>query len=408
MPNMIDEIINICKKIKSISKCSKCGGSYKLDTCIYCGTKNGKLTELISKLDDLIDEFRNQVDISNIIIINNFFNHLYSINDFEIPSVNQLLVDVNYTKLLEEHIQFIRKKINSENKLTQEDYDFLCFFLINNQFKDDMKLGVSNLLIKGISKKECSFDINSLEEIVKIFVEEAIKNVIGLKYTHCKIVEYNDKRTCGSALYGNVFVSKDQIKHLGEGKTTYLLRVLFHEMIHVRQFQRRKDRCISINDMLLLKDKILSDVSRKFYDDNYYLLSIENQAYMNEGKETLSYMDKLGITPSKEELDDMDKDYEYHKNFSGVTSRVWEDKIWELDLLFDSYIYSNHKMLDKYPQLYLEYSIEDNRVRKKNIKEIESEYDDYLEGRLQLDGNPKEIEEYFNFLLSKTKENIIK
>lgn len=408
MSNMIDEIINICKKIKSISKCSQCGGSYKLDTCIYCGTKNGKLTELISKLDDLIDEFRNQVDISNIIIINNLFNHLYSISEFEIPSVNQLLVDVNYTNLLEEHIQGIIKKINSENKLTQEDYDFLCFFLINNQFKDDMKLGVSNLLIKGMAKRECSFDMNSLEEIVKIFVEDAIKNVIGLKYTHCKIVEYNDKRTCGSALYGNVFVSKDQIKHLSEGKITYLLRVIFHEMIHVRQFQRRKDRCISINDMLLLKDKILSDVSRKFYDDNYYLLSIENQAYMNEGKETLSYMDKLGITPSKEELDDMDKDYEYHKNFCGATIRIWENVPCDLDTLFDEFLSNSPSVLNQYPQLSLEYIIDGNIVRKKNKKEIESEYGDYLEGRLQLDGDPKEIEEYFNFLLSKTKENIIK
>ena len=408
MPNIIDEIMNICKKIKSISKCSQCRGSYKLDTCIYCDAKNSELTELIFKLNDLIADFRSQVDISNIIIINNLFNHLYSINEFEIPSVNQLLVDVNYTKLLEEHIQFIRKKINSENKLTQEDYDFLCFFLINNQFKGDMKLGVSNLLIKGIAKKECSFDINSLKEIVKIFVEEAIKNVIGLKYTHCKIVEYDNKRTCGSALYGNVFVSKDQINHLGEGKTTYLLRVIFHEMIHVRQFQRRKDRCISINDMLLLKDNILSDVSRKFYDDNYYLLSIENQAYMNEGKETLSYMDKLGITPSKEELDDMDKDYEYHKNFCGATIRIWKDVPCELDTLFDKSIYNSPSILNQYPQLSLEYIIDENIVRRKNRKEIESEYEDYLEGRLQLNGNQEEIEAYFNNLLSRSKETIIK
>ncbi len=69
-----------------------------------------------------------------------------------------------------------------------------------------------------------------------------------------------------------------------EGKITYLLRTLFHEMIHVRQYQRRKDKYISIYDMILLKDYILSDACRKFYDDNYFLLSIENQAFMNEGK----------------------------------------------------------------------------------------------------------------------------
>lgn len=405
---MEEEIINICKKIKDISKCNSCGGSYKLDTCIYCGTKNSELTELISKLDDLIIAFRSQTNLSNITSINTLFNHLYSIHEFEISSVNQLLVDVNYTKLLEEQIQFITQKINFGNKLIQEDYDFLCFFLINNQFKGDVKLGVTNVLIKGIAKKECSFDINLLEEIVKIFVEEAIKNVIGLKYPHCKIVEYNNERTCGSALYGNVYVSKNEINFLMEGKITYLLRTLFHEMIHVRQYQRRKDKYISIYDMILLKDYILSDASRKFYDDNYFLLSIENQAFMNEGKETLDYMDKLGITPSIEELDDMDKDYEYHKNFNGVTIRIWENIPCELDTLFDKSIYNNPSLLNKFPQLSLEYIIEGNFVRRKNKKEIESEYEDYLEGRLQLNGNHEEIEAYFDSLLSKAKENVVK
>lgn len=405
---MEEKIINICKRIKEISKCNSCGGSFKQDTCIYCGTKNSELTELISKLNSLINDFRNQLNLSNINSVNNLFNQLYSINSLEIQSVNKLLVDVNYHVLLDQNLQNILKKLNEGNKLTKEDYQFLCFFLINNQFKGDMKLGVTNVLIKGISNKECNFDINSLEEIVKIFVEESIKNVIGLKYTHCKIVEYNNERTCGSALYGNVFISKDQIKRLAEGKITYLLRVIFHEMIHVRQFQRRKDCFVSIYDMILLKDKILSDASRKFYDDNYYLLSIENQAYMNEGKETLDYIEKLGIIPSKEELDDINKDYEYHKNFCGGTIRIWEDVPCELDTLFDKSIYNSPGVLNQYPQLSLEYIIDGNIVRRKNRREIESEYEDYLKGNLKINGNSKEIEAYFNNLLSKSKEIIIK
>ena len=405
---MVQEIINVCKKIKNISKCNCCGGPYKQDTCIYCGTKNNELTELISRLDNLINSFRSQVDISNIIVTNNLFNHLYSINDLEIQSVNQLLSDVNYHKLLEEQFQGIIQKINVGSKLLQEDYDFLYFFLINNQFKDKMKLGVTNVLIKGIVNKECNFDISSLEEIVKTFVEEGIKNVIGLKYTHCKIVEYNDKRTCGSALYGNIYVNKAQIRHLADGKITYLLRTIFHEMIHVRQYQRRKDAYISTYDMILLKDNILSDANRKYYDDNYYLLSIENQSFLNQGKETLDYIDNLGISPSKEELDDMNKDYERHRKFYGVTTRLWDDKPYDLEFLFDNYVFNNPGVLKQYPQLSLEYIIEENVVRRKNKKEIESEYNDYLDGRLQLNGDPKEIEEYFNILLSRTKENIIK
>ena len=71
-------------------------------------------------------------------------------------------------------------------------------------------------------------------------------------------------------------------------------------------------------------------------------------------------------------------------------------------------MFNNPGVLKQYPQLSLEYIIEENIVRRKNKKEIESEYNDYLDGRLQLNGDPKEIEEYFNILLSRTKENIIK
>lgn len=405
---MVQEIINVCKKIKNISKCNCCSGPYKQDTCIYCGTKNNELTELISRLDNLINSFRSQVDISNIIVTNNLFNHLYSINEFEIQSANKLLLDVGYHKLLDTNFQNIIKNVNDGNKLTKEDYDFLCFFLINCPIKSDMKLAIVSILIKGIANKDCNFDINDLEEIVKIFTEEAIKNVIGLKYTRCEIIEYKDKDTCGSAIHGNIFVSKEEIKKLTEGKITYLLRTIFHEMIHVRQYQRRKDAYISTYDMILLKDNILSDANRKYYDDNYYLLSIENQSFLNEGKETLDYIDNLGISPSKEELDDMNKDYERHRKFYGVTTRLWEDKPYDLEFLFDNYVFNNPGVLKQYPQLSLEYIIEENIVRRKNKKEIESEYNDYLDGRLQLNGDPKEIEEYFNILLSRTKENIIK
>ena len=74
---MEEEIINICKKIRNISKCSACGGSYKLDTCKYCGTKNNELSELISILNSLINSFRSQINISNINSVNNLFNYLY-------------------------------------------------------------------------------------------------------------------------------------------------------------------------------------------------------------------------------------------------------------------------------------------------------------------------------------------
>ena len=115
---MNDEIIDVCKEINKIPKCTCCGGEYIQDTCSSCDTKNPVLTELISRLNSLIIEFRNQVDVKNITEVNDLFNNLYNLNRYQIPSVNQILIDTNYHEILKELDYFVSKqKQLSENLL---------------------------------------------------------------------------------------------------------------------------------------------------------------------------------------------------------------------------------------------------------------------------------------------------
>lgn len=401
---MAEQIIEVCKRIKALSVCSSCGGKYKQDVCIYCQTKNNELTELIFKLNNLVNNFRNQVKLSYIIGVNILFNYLYSINSFEIYSVNKLLLDANYHIVLENNFQNIIKKINEGATLKTSDYEFLSFFLINNQFKDDIKLYVTNTLIKGIANREYVPDVDSLNDLVKIFVEESVKNVIGLKGAKCKIVEYEKEKIGGSTIFGTILVNRNQINHLVQGNITYLFNTLFHEMIHVLQYQRRKNGNISTYDMLQIKDCILSELNRDYYENNYYLLSTENQAFLNEGKETLSYMSKLGIKPSEKEIEDINKNHEFHRKIYGVTTRLWNGKPCDIETLFDSVIFDNPKILAQYPQLSLEYVVENNVVRRKTTEELQSEYNDYLNGKLKLNGSQEEIISYFDNLLSMNRK----
>ena len=77
---MSNEIVDVCKEINKINKCTCCGGEYIQDTCSSCDTKNPELTELISRLNKLIIEFRNQFDVKTITGVNELFNNLYNLN----------------------------------------------------------------------------------------------------------------------------------------------------------------------------------------------------------------------------------------------------------------------------------------------------------------------------------------
>lgn len=55
-------------------------------------------------------------------------------------------------------------------------------------------------------------------------------------------------------------------------------------------------------------------------------------------------------------------------------------------------------MLKEYPQLQLEYVIENGYIRRKTLEEVEENYHNYLNGTLKLNGKKEEIEYYFDSL----------
>ena len=401
---MSNEIIDVCREINKIPKCSCCGGEYIQDTCSSCDTKNPVLTELISRLNSLIIEFRNQVDLKNITDANELFNNLYNLNRYQIPSVNQILIDTNYYEILKEHSKNLIEKIVNNEKLQQEDYSFLSFLLINNHLNDKIKLGIIDVLYKAIYNKEYNVDLQTAEKIVKIFMEKSIENMFGIKSKHCYISEDKEKENYGSSFYGNVAIDRNVVREFINGNSMNLFETYFHEITHVNQFVRSKNAYVSEKDMTILKDFILGKSDRKYYYDNYVFLSGENQAFLDSSALALQYMKKLGISPTKEDLEKIEINRKFHEQFFSLTSRMYKDEIHDLNDLFDSYIFDNPKVLGEYPQLLLEYTVDENKVRRKNREEIETEYNSYMEGNLKVNGNEEDIKKYFDSLLKKSKK----
>lgn len=401
---MSNEIIDVCREINKIPKCSCCGGEYIQDTCSSCDTKNPLLTELISRLNSLIIEFRNQVDLKNITDANELFNNLYNLNRYQIPSVNQILIDTNYYEILKEHSKNLIEKIVNNEKLQQEDYSFLSFLLINNHLNDKIKLGIIDVLYKAIYNKEYNVDLQTAEKIVKIFMEKSIETMFGIKSKHCYISEDKEKENYGSSFYGNVAIDRNVVREFINGNSMNLFETYFHEITHVNQFVRSKNAYVSEKDMTILKDFILGKSDRKYYYDNYVFLSGENQAFLDSSVLALQYMKKLGISPTKEDLEKIEINRKFHEQFFSLTSRMYKDEIHDLNDLFDSYIFDNPKVLGEYPQLLLEYTVDENKVRRKNREEIETEYNSYMEGNLKVNGNEEDIKKYFDSLLKKSKK----
>lgn len=401
---MSNEIVDVCKEINKINKCTCCGGEYIQDTCSSCDTKNPELTELISMLNKLIIEFRNQFDVKTITGVNELFNNLYNLNRYQIPSVNQILIDSNYHEILKKHSKSIIEKIINNEKLQQEDYSFLSFLLINNHLNDKIKLGIIDVLYKAIYNKEYNVNLQTAEKIVKIFMEKSIETMFGIKSKHCYISEDKEKKNHGSSFDGNIAIDRNVVREFINGNSMNLFETHFHELSHVNQFVRRKNAFVSEKDIAILKDYILEKSDRKYYYDNYVFLSDENQAFLDSYVLALQYMKKLGIFPTEEDLKKIETNRKFHEQFFGLTSRMYEGKIHDLNDLFDSYVFDNPKTLDEYPQLLLEYAVDENRVRRKTREEIENEYNSYMEGNLKVNGNDEDIKKYFDSLLEKSKK----
>lgn len=73
----MEEVVELCKKIKSCStSCKLCGGTIENCICSYCGVKSEELEELSNRLNGKI-AFLKQEENLDYIPVCKAFNYLY-------------------------------------------------------------------------------------------------------------------------------------------------------------------------------------------------------------------------------------------------------------------------------------------------------------------------------------------
>ena len=393
------EIIDLCKKIKSCGiKCKSCGGTIKNCSCSYCGKKSEELEQLVSKLSEKLDILKKDDDL-NYVPVCQLFNYLYNIKDFHIPEVDEILGKANYGSKLEHELETIVAKENSSQNISASEYELVNFLLLNGNLKN-YKVNWCNFLIKALANKKFHIEYEDLEKLLIMYSEELLNEKYQIDNAKCIIENFPKKEQHGKARKNKMHIDKDLVNKLYQnfnGDNMFkVFNAIFHEATHVSQYFRRIKNNISFYDLILTKDYILRNYLNDYYDNNYYLSSEEIEAHIEGYQTALSYADFLGLTISDEIKKEESYKIENLKRIITNLNRKYQGNYVLIDDLIQKIL--SPEMLKEYPQLQLEYVIENGYIRRKTLEEVEENYHNYLKGTLKLNGKKEEIEYYFDSL----------
>ena len=273
----------------------------------------------------------------------------------------------------------ILNKIQNGQKLT-DDEDKVFYYLLKYGLIPDDKLETDLIIYYAhYGNKLVSYD--TFEEFMTSTFEKFMRqlNFDRIKNYNFDVIVDKDKdsENDGCEIFASIFVLKqERLKELYEGNL-YGLVVLYHELWH--GFQEIGIRSGQINSelMLMIKDIIIRKYSDKYssndeyYNMNYRNISFEIDAQDKAIQVVKKYIDiyKLGVT---------DDTLSTIRNLYGKdifnTNRVvlvdGKEQTMTLDEIFDDLIKTHPELLQKYPQLNVEYLVENNSVRRKNIEEL--------------------------------------
>lgn len=412
----MEEIVELCKEIDNHVRTRKHG---------YGGYKDEKWYSLVAELKNKLTVYFEYEDLESVTVCN-LFNYLYHISGFNISEVNEILLKANYSKKLETETKKIMDKINRQDNMTAQEYSYAQFLLIHG-FINECKVYWCNLLLKALVDGKFHIEYADLEDLIILLSNELIKKGCSLQDVKISIIPFQedfDKESDGKSYRNEIYINDRLIrillKKFNADNLFKLLRVIFHEVTHVHQYFRTKNGEISKINSILIKDTILAEKGddMNYYDTNYELSSVENEAFVAGNQLALDYVKFLNLRLSTKLEKKTIKKIAISSNLLCNFSRLNKKKFVNIDELFDTLDLSDFdtNYLEVYPQLKLEYiaettpvttticgceySFESTSIRKKTLEEVEEEYQNYLSGTLKLNGKKEEIIQYFNYLKS--------
>lgn len=411
-----DSFASSLTKIKaSIEKidactCFVCGGGnfFQDGKCIYCGDINDKYLKAISKVSKEIEKyisFGKKSDISNL-FTNDLFDHLYSLKDKGIPQVDQLLAITNYVQSFEKRMKDIEKILPAFFIMSSKNYQMISFILKYNLCSRDKIYDYCNYVIRDTIMKHHNFSKDTFKLAIKRFAEETMRQYVTNPL--CRFVDIpveGNSKTLGRAKGNIIEIDNEEMDKAYEHDAREIIITTFHEIRHIHQSQRYRDRFELPDDIRQIKEAIISKVYKDYDSVNYDLISYEKEAEIRALIAADRYYESLGLifNHDYEALKDQIKNEfaKYHEQL-----RMIDGRQASIDVLFEQAINERPELLNSYPQLLYQYKVErSGLVRAKTHDELKTD----LSTINSNNSLSKEKKEYLNtvyrFLIDEALEN---
>lgn len=303
--------------------------------------KNINVIELFSKikiekkeLDQIIEKVKLN-KYKKILIYNTLKYKTNNIKEIE----NQIEEDINNYRS-NEIIEELKEELKDESILSDIDIEPILEFLYKNPTFKITKAYFEIILSRLFRKITISSYPNIKLKIKNIYDEGIQKN-------------------------NEIIINSQNIKDT-LNKNIEIFSVFFHELIHAKQ-EKTIYNTYDYETFKQVKDELLRSIIDTYYDENYYNISTEVEAFIKGEIMSINYFYK-----KCKQIPDMEKRKKEIKEYctnNKITDRKNDENIYSLEYLFDK-IYTKEeikKVIDIYPILLFEYNSDGT---KKSLQEL--------------------------------------
>lgn len=372
-------MINFVSELSQRNTCLTCGEEIDFHNgiCPKCGKGYDNVKQSSQYIDKIISNIKNKkLKLDELTIA------LYAIKD-TILEINEILEKNNIEEKLYKRLDDINQRLANNEVLNQEDDFFLRTCLINNIKPKDGLNDVSIFRNIFLSDKEKQVSYETFKEIIKLFIKDSIKAINGNRISNCNPVcfiydfkETSNENSTGLA-YKHFFVKINEkiVKDIYNESSIFSFIIIFHELMHIQQEIEIKSNYFNEDILFFIKDDILRKLSAKegfdYYSENYQVITSEKDAEIKGIMCTINFLEQtLGLKLKEDVLVDLEKYINSELQSKSNTIRQVKDVNQDINSLFDYYIRSNPQFLETYPQLNIEYIIEEGIVRRKTNDEL--------------------------------------
>ena len=291
----------------------------------------------------------------------------------------------------------MEENFKNEEPFTEEENKILLTHL--TQTTQNFEENRYDRIIQLTLLKKCPVNLETFSEVIRQFVRSQIfaldRDYFSQHPPICLIEEFpEDDNSEAKSSFGRIILSKKLVKKLYAGQTNSL-KIIFHELSHVNDYLTIKKPILAIEKPFFVTDLLLKTMDilimiylseidflhiehPVYYRTNYQCLSFEIDAEINGCRGLLNYLTNLGALTTEKQgiyqyVRELEKERGNHLRITENLSNVPAD-IMRVEDLFLYYFQNQPFILNEYPILNAEYTMENGKMRKKTEAEKKAFY----------------------------------